>query len=95
VDGVAQVHDLHVWQIGALDAAVSAHVLVRPNFDCHAVGAELRTLLAQRHHLEHATLQLDHSDGPADIVDRHCIDSHGPVHSTPEPTVKAAGADLR
>ena len=30
IDGVAEVHDLHVWQHRAGDAALSAHVLVRP-----------------------------------------------------------------
>ena len=42
VAGVAQVHDLHIWQLGAADSAVSAHVLVEPSHDCHAVGATLR-----------------------------------------------------
>jgi cobalt-zinc-cadmium efflux system protein len=85
VDGVAQVHDLHVWELGHLDSAVSAHVLVQPGYDCHAVGAQLRQLLDARHGLHHATLQLDHdqSESPTELAsaDAHCEDAHGPVHS--------------
>ena len=79
IDGVAQVHDLHVWQIGPAEPAVSAHVLVRPNFDCHGVGATLRTYLDERHGLRHATLQLDHATSVG--LDEHCAEAHGPVHS--------------
>jgi cobalt-zinc-cadmium efflux system protein len=82
VPGVAQVHDLHVWQIGPGVSAVSAHVLVLPPRDCHAIGASMRQLLAERHNLRHATLQLDHlpADGGAEHV---CEDAHGPVHAAP------------
>ncbi len=79
IDGVAQVHDLHVWQIGPAEPAVSAHVLVRPNYDCHGVGATLRTYLDERHGLRHATLQLDHAANLG--ADPHCAEAHGPVHS--------------
>jgi len=80
VDGVAQVHDLHVWEIGSGEAAVSAHVLVRAPRDCHAVGAVLRELLAQRYGIAHVTLQIDHEPRPGQSGD-HCVDAHGPVHS--------------
>jgi len=57
---VTEVHDLHVWEIGSGFAALSAHVLVERDADCHAVRRELEELLAERFRLEHTTLQVDH-----------------------------------
>jgi cobalt-zinc-cadmium efflux system protein len=78
-DGVAQVHDLHVWELAAGEAAMSAHVLVNRSRDCHVVGGELRSLLANDYGIGHVTLQVDHS---SDAGGDHCADSHGPVHTT-------------
>jgi cobalt-zinc-cadmium efflux system protein len=57
---VASVHDLHVWTIGSGFPALSAHVLVRPGDDCHAVRRELEALIASRFAIGHTTLQVDH-----------------------------------
>jgi cobalt-zinc-cadmium efflux system protein len=62
--GVREVHDLHVWEVTSGFPALSAHVLVPPDADCHARRAELEHLLAERFGLEHTTLQVEHeSDG--------------------------------
>jgi cobalt-zinc-cadmium efflux system protein len=81
-DGVAEVHDLHVWVMGARDVALSAHVLVDPAFDCHAVSAQLRDQLAHDHEIGHVTLQVDHADAQT-TSDEHCADAHGVVHIAP------------
>jgi cobalt-zinc-cadmium efflux system protein len=57
---VTNVHDLHVWQIGTGFPALSAHVLVPPGDDCHAVRRELETMLASRFGISHTTLQVEH-----------------------------------
>jgi cobalt-zinc-cadmium efflux system protein len=57
---VVDVHDLHVWEIGSGFPSLSAHVLVRPGDDCHAVRRALEQLLAERFEIEHTTLQVDH-----------------------------------
>ncbi|MEV5653051.1 cation diffusion facilitator family transporter [Nocardia sp. NPDC052254] len=83
-DGVVEVHDLHIWEITSGSPALSAHVLVEPGRDCHAVREELAQWLAAEHHIEHATLQVDHAQpelielgaGPS----AHCAQSHGPAH---------------
>ena len=59
--GVASVHDVHVWLITSGFPALSAHVLVRPPADCHAVRHELEAVLLQRFGLDHTTLQIDHA----------------------------------
>jgi cobalt-zinc-cadmium efflux system protein len=61
---VASVHDLHVWQIGSGFPALSAHVLVHREDDCHAIRRELEVMLAQRFEIEHTTLQVDHEREP-------------------------------
>jgi cobalt-zinc-cadmium efflux system protein len=60
VGGVVDVHDLHVWTITSGFPALSAHVLVRPGDDCHAVRRQLEALLRERFQIEHTTLQVDH-----------------------------------
>ncbi|WP_131747284.1 cation diffusion facilitator family transporter [Frankia sp. Cppng1_Ct_nod] len=86
---VAEVHDLHVWEVTSGMPALSAHVLVVPQGDCHQVQHDLRDLLHDRWEIDHVTLQVDHV-GPvvlavsnrADDGRRpgHCVDPHGPTH---------------
>ena len=61
VPGVTDVHDLHVWTVGSGFPSVSAHVLVEPGADCHALRLELAALLRDRFELEHSTLQVEHA----------------------------------
>ena len=84
VDGVAEVHDLHVWQIGPGAPALSAHLLVRPSHDCHEVADRIRTVLHERYGIGHVTLQTDHVDTSAHDA-QNCIDAHGTIHAAPTP----------
>ena len=73
VDGVVEVHDLHVWTITSGFPALSAHVLVGAGDDCHERRRELERMLDERFEIEHTTLQVDHADGasaPLEIEDR-------------------------
>ena len=60
---VSNVHDLHVWEITSGFTALSAHVLVHPPDDCHAIRVELEELLQDRFGIGHTTLQVDHDQG--------------------------------
>jgi cobalt-zinc-cadmium efflux system protein len=85
---VAEVHDLHIWQITSGMPAASAHVLVARGQDCHAVRQDLEQVLEHDYKITHTTLQVDHTPGPLMAVhgaegstaDPHCVDSHGPIH---------------
>jgi len=57
---VADVHDLHVWEIGTGFPALSAHVIVRRGDDCHAARRDLERMLVEEFGIEHTTLQVDH-----------------------------------
>jgi cobalt-zinc-cadmium efflux system protein len=61
VEGVVEVHDLHIWMITSGFSALSAHVLVRRGDDCHARRRELESLLASQFGLKHTTLQVEHA----------------------------------
>lgn len=80
--GVAEVHDLHVWQIGPEATAVSAHVLVLASHDCHEVASALRTVLRERYGVSHVTMQTDHVDAAAHAA-TNCADAHGVIHTAP------------
>ena len=58
---VTEVHDLHVWEIGSGFPALSAHILVAPDADCHAIRRELERILRDRFSIDHTTLQVDHT----------------------------------
>jgi cobalt-zinc-cadmium efflux system protein len=65
--GVVEVHDLHVWEVTSGFPALSAHVVVRADDDCHELRRSLQRLLEDRFHLHHTTLQVDHEAGPLQI----------------------------
>lgn len=65
--GVVEVHDLHVWTITSGFPALSAHVLVERDDDCHARRRELEELLLTEYGIEHTTLQVEHA-APASLV---------------------------
>jgi cobalt-zinc-cadmium efflux system protein len=59
-EGVVEVHDLHVWTVTSGFPALSAHVLVGRETDCHAVRRSLERMLEERFAVDHTTLQVDH-----------------------------------
>jgi len=65
--GVVEVHDLHVWEVTSGFAALSAHVVVRADDDCHELRRSLERLLEERFDIHHTTLQVDHEAAPLQI----------------------------
>jgi cobalt-zinc-cadmium efflux system protein len=63
VHGVHEVHDLHVWEVTSGFPALSAHVLVGADDDCHKARMNLEAVLHARFGIEHTTLQVDHEGG--------------------------------
>jgi len=61
--GAVEVHDLHVWEISSGFPALSAHVLVGRDSDCHAARRRMEAMLHERFGLDHTTLQVDHTGG--------------------------------
>jgi cobalt-zinc-cadmium efflux system protein len=60
--GVAEVHDLHIWEVTSGFPALSAHVLVGRDTDCHDVRRDLERVLHDEFEIEHTTLQVEHEE---------------------------------
>lgn len=62
-EGVADVHDLHVWTITSGMPVMSAHVVVEDSVEqmgqAHEVLDRLRACLAEHFDVEHSTLQIE------------------------------------
>lgn len=59
VEGVREVHDLHVWTITSGIEALSGHVVVATGHSRDALLTELREMLEKRFGVGHSTLQLE------------------------------------
>jgi cobalt-zinc-cadmium efflux system protein len=59
IDGVVEVHDLHVWTLTSEMEVLTAHLMTTPSADSHAVLDQARALLAGGHGIDHATLQVE------------------------------------
>ena len=62
IDGVVDVHDLHVWTLTSDMEVATAHLMVASGADSHAVLDRARQLLADRHGISHSTLQVEPDD---------------------------------
>lgn len=58
-DGVAGVHDLHLWSLAGDDASLTAHIEVRSETEADGVRRRLTILLAERFAVRHVTLQTE------------------------------------
>jgi len=62
--GVIEVHDLHVWEVTSEFPALSAHVTVARDADCHRSRLELVELIEREFDIHHTTLQVEHEPEP-------------------------------
>ncbi len=75
--GVVEVHDLHVWEISSGFPALSAHVLVGADSDCHAARRAMEAMLRERFGLDHTTLQVDHAGEESEILQLEIAPARG------------------
>jgi cobalt-zinc-cadmium efflux system protein len=59
IEGVVDVHDLHVWTLTSEMEVASVHLMVREGTDTHGVLDRARHLLRDGHGIGHATLQVE------------------------------------
>lgn len=62
IDGVVDVHDLHVWTLTSEMDAASAHLVVTTGTDHHSVLDQARELLSVGHRVDHGTFQVEPDD---------------------------------
>jgi cobalt-zinc-cadmium efflux system protein len=76
VDGVVEVHDLHIWEVTSGFPAMSAHILVGAEWDCHERRQSIAGLVSDRYGIDHSTLQLDHPAAPDLIEPESLLDGN-------------------
>jgi len=59
VEGVSEVHDLHVWAVTSDIFTLSAHAVVANGGDFHQVLNGIEDTLRKRFNIEHTTIQLE------------------------------------
>jgi cobalt-zinc-cadmium efflux system protein len=63
VDGVIDVHHLHIWSLGSEAHALSCHVLIEdaPPSASGAILRRVNTVLCERFAIDHTTIQFEHT----------------------------------
>ena len=82
VDGVLDVHDLHVWSLGSQSHALASHVKIAemPMSECGDILAGINCALRDRFHITHTTIQFETTG---------CETTHG---CSAPPELEAVGA---
>ncbi len=72
VEGVVNVHDLHVWSLGSNSSALACHVTIADIPPSESVGIldQINHLLREHFHIGHTTIQFEHLG---------CEETHGCV----------------
>lgn len=65
VDGVVEVHDLHLWSLSAGSESLSCHLVYRRGMDPHAVRRTAARVLEERFSLTHVTIQVEEAEKAA------------------------------
>jgi len=83
IDGVIDVHDVHIWCLGSSANALSCHVLIEdmPTSESDSILHRMNDLLC-RFHINHTTIQFEHtkcalSDAPCSMVASTQQHEHG------------------
>ena len=71
VQGVREVHDLHVWEVTSGFPALSAHVLVTEGSDVPTIRRAMEVELNEHFHIDHTTLQVDHQRSGLLTIETH------------------------
>ena len=73
VEGVVEVHDLHVWTVTSGFPAVAAHVTVRGDAEPSMVRRQLAELVRESFGIDHSTLQVERTGQESDLLqlERH------------------------
>jgi cobalt-zinc-cadmium efflux system protein len=71
VDGVADVHDLHIWSVAGDDVSLTAHVVIGAGASHEKVRLAVTTALDANYGIQHVTLQ----------TEENACDEHSGVHA--------------
>ena len=81
LEGVIDIHDLHIWSLGSNSRALSCHVVIEdlPPSESDAILQRVNHLLEDQFQIGHTTVQFEHVGC---VVSREgCVIAVGPAHS--------------
>ena len=69
VDGVKEVHDIHIWSLGSNSHALSCHVRVldMSTSESEQIAHRVREVLAHEFGIHHTTIQCEHTHPPGEF----------------------------
>jgi len=69
VQGVREVHDVHIWSLGSRSHALSCHVhiLDMPTSESEPIAHQIREVLAHEFGILHTTIQFEHTHPPGEF----------------------------
>ena len=69
VQGVMEVHDMHIWCLGSNSQALSCHVhiLDMPTSETEQIAHQVREVLAHEFEIHHTTIQFEHTHPPGEF----------------------------
>jgi cobalt-zinc-cadmium efflux system protein len=90
IDGVEDVHDLHVWSLGSQTNALASHVTIAdiPPSESARILEQINGTLRASFHIHHTTIQFEHTNCPVahgcvmpvEAVTSHAHHHHGHSH---------------
>lgn len=66
IEGVEDIHDLHVWSLGSQTHALASHVTIAdiPPSESQRILEEINGVLLRSFHIHHTTIQFEHVECP-------------------------------
>jgi len=64
IDGVSEVHDLHIWGMSTTETALTAHLVMPEGYPGDAIRHQICVHLHEKFKIDHPTLQIELSDTP-------------------------------
>ena len=61
IDGVINIHDLHIWTITSGLDSLSCHILIEDNKDSQEILQQAISKINEKFHIEHTTIQIETS----------------------------------
>jgi cobalt-zinc-cadmium efflux system protein len=87
IDGVINVHDLHVWSLGSQSRALACHVTIAdiPPSESACILLNLNHVLKDHFHISHTTIQFEHTGCPVEHgcvvpIEEMVVHEHGHHH---------------
>ncbi len=65
--GAAEINHIHIWALSERDRLITLEVISAPGADAESVRRAVKSRLAQRFHLHHATVEVIAADAPKTV----------------------------